>query len=154
MINNIYARAYTEVLEIIKYFPEEEYVKIPIEKINLYKSNMDKNYIFSINPEIDLSRQNISAEAKAIMVTLFRDYYATEEQKKLICEILELNQEKAEEEKRKKYNPDKIFEKDNQNVENEVQIPNNTMQLVEYKETFFTKFKKFIQNLIKRKDTN
>ena len=27
MINNTYARAYTEVLEILKHFPEEEYKK-------------------------------------------------------------------------------------------------------------------------------
>ena len=54
MINNIYAKAYTEVLEVLKYFPEEEYKKIPIEKINFYKRNMDKNYKFTINPEKDL----------------------------------------------------------------------------------------------------
>ena len=59
MINSTYSRAYTEVLEIIKYFPEEEYSKIPKEKIEFYKNNMDKNYDFSINPEIDLSEQNI-----------------------------------------------------------------------------------------------
>ena len=28
MINIAYAKAYTEVLEIIKYFPKEEYAKI------------------------------------------------------------------------------------------------------------------------------
>lgn len=33
MINSKYAKAYTEVLEIIKYFPQEEYDKIPKEKI-------------------------------------------------------------------------------------------------------------------------
>ena len=32
MVNSTYAKAYTEVLEIIKYFSEEEYAKIPIEK--------------------------------------------------------------------------------------------------------------------------
>ena len=32
MISNTYAKAYTEVLEIIKYFPTEEYEKIPSEK--------------------------------------------------------------------------------------------------------------------------
>ena len=42
MINSMYAKAYTEVLEIIKYFPEEEYVKIPKEKIEFYKNNMDR----------------------------------------------------------------------------------------------------------------
>ena len=74
MVNNIYARAYTEVLEILKHFPDEEYKKIPIEKINFYKSHMDKNYKFTINPEMDLANQNISKEANAIIVTLFRDY--------------------------------------------------------------------------------
>ena len=109
MINNTYAKAYTEVLEILKYFPEEEYKKIPIEKINFYKSNMDKDYKFTINPEIDLANQNISKEANAIIVSLYRDYYATEEQKVKINEILDLNQKKEELEKRKKYHPDNIF---------------------------------------------
>ena len=35
---------------------------------------MDKNYEFTINPEIDLSKQNISKEANAIIVKLFQDY--------------------------------------------------------------------------------
>ena len=81
MTNNTYARAYTEILEIIKYFPKEEYAKIPKEKIEFYKKNMDTNYNFTINPEIDLSKQNISKEAYAIMVNLFKEYFATEEQK-------------------------------------------------------------------------
>ena len=44
MVNSKYAKAYTEVLEIISYFPQEAYNKIPSEKINFYKQNMDKNY--------------------------------------------------------------------------------------------------------------
>ena len=109
MINNIYAKAYTEVLEILKYFPEEEYKKIPVEKINFYKRNMDKNYKFTINPEKDLATQNISKEANAVIITLYRDYYATEEQKLKINEILDLNQKKEELKKRKQYHPDNIF---------------------------------------------
>ena len=49
MVNSKYAKAYTEVLEIISYFPQEAYNKIPSEKINFYKQNMDKNYIFRIS---------------------------------------------------------------------------------------------------------
>ena len=41
---------------------------------------MDKNYNFTINPNIDLSEQNISKEAKALIVSLYEDYFATEEQ--------------------------------------------------------------------------
>ena len=60
MINHAYAKAYKEVMEIIKYFPQEEFDKIPKEKVEFYKNNMDKNYVFTINPKIDLSNQNIS----------------------------------------------------------------------------------------------
>ena len=146
MVNNIYARAYTEVLEILKHFPEDEYKKIPVEKINFYKSNMDKNYKFTINPGIDLASQNISKETNAIIVTLFRDYYATEEQKVKIEEILDLNQKKEELEKRKNYNTDNIF-KNNQltnTVGENSESSATTTQLIEYRESFFVKLKKFI----------
>ena len=150
MINATYAKAYTEVLEIIKYFPEEEYNKIPEEKIEFYKNNMDKDYVFIINPEIDLSKQNISSEANAIIVNLFIDYFATEEQKVKIKEILDLNQKKEEQEKREKYNPDDIFKKVNNDKNINVETPKNNTNtaLIEYKESFFTKFKNFIFRIL------
>lgn len=147
MVNNIYARAYTQVLEILKYFPEEEYKKIPLEKINFYKSNMDKDYQFTINPEIDLANQNISKEANAIIVSLYRDYFATEEQKVKIKEILDLNQKKAEIEKRKNYNPDDIF-KNNGQLNKNSEIPDMNTQLVKYEEPFFIRLKKFIFKML------
>lgn len=86
-----YKRAYTEVIEIIKYFPNEEYAKIPLEKINYYKENMDKDYNFKINPNIELEKQNISREANAILVTLFNDYFATDRQKEILNNLLKQN---------------------------------------------------------------
>lgn len=151
MINSTYAKAYREVVEIIKYFPEEEYVKIPKEKIEFYKNNMDRDYNFAINPEIDLSEQNISPEANAIIINLFTDYYATEKQKIKIKEILDLNQKKEEQEKREKYNPDNIFKKvekaPNTSIEIETTESNNTA-LIEYKEPFFAKFKNFVLKIL------
>ena len=92
MINNTYARAYTEVLEIISHFSKEDYSKIPKEKIDYYKNNMDKNYKFNINPKISLSKQNVSQEASAIIVTLFRDYFATSEQRIKLSDIIKLSE--------------------------------------------------------------
>ena len=150
MINNTYAKAYTEVLEIIKYFPKEEYSKIPLKKIEFYKNNMDKNYNFTINPEIDLDKQNISMETNAIMVNLFRDYFANEQQKLKIEQILDLNQEKEEQEKREKYNPNDIFKNREKNESSNMQTTetNSTTALIEYKKTFFEKFKTFILKIL------
>ena len=135
-MNNNYSKAYTEVLEIIKYFPEEEYSKIPKEKIDFYKKNMDKNYNFKINPEIDLSNQNISAEANAIIINLFTDFFATENQKLKIKEILDSNQRKSDQLKREKYNPDNIFNK-KQGVINDIveehNVKEENMAIVKYK---------------------
>ncbi len=150
MISSAYAKAYTEVLEIIKYFPEKEYSKIPLEKIEFYKKNMDKNYSFTINPEIDLDKQNISMEANAIMVNLYRDYFANEEQKLKIEKILNLNQEKEEQEKKEKYNPDNIFKKEKNTETTDIKVHqnNDNTSLIEYKKSFFTKFKMFIFRLL------
>ena len=140
MVNSTYAKAYTEVLEIIKYFSEEQYAKIPIEKIEFYKKNMDRNYNFTIDPDIDLAEQSISIEANAIIVNLFRDYYATEEQKIRIKEILELNGKKEEQEKRKKFSPDNIFK--NRNSEKQ----ENTSTLpVKMKKSLYQKIINFIK---------
>ena len=73
-MNEKYAKAYTEVLEIISHFSEEEYSKIPSETIRFYEENMDTSYNYKINPQIDLNQQYISKEAEALLVILFRDY--------------------------------------------------------------------------------
>ena len=70
-MTNSYAKAYKEVLEILSHFSAEEYSKIPQEKINFYKSNMEKNYEYSIDPNIDLSKQHISKEANAILISIY-----------------------------------------------------------------------------------
>ena len=147
-----YKRAYTEVIEIIKYFPNEEYAKIPLEKINYYKENMDKDYNFKINPNIELEKQNISREANAILVTLFNDYFATDRQKEILNNLLKQNQQILEELKQEKYNPSNLFMQSKTQQQNTVTIQENNSEnsLVEIKENFFTKFINFIKNIFKR----
>ena len=147
MIKAAYAKAYTEVLEIIKYFPKIEYDKIPSEKIEFYENNMDKEYIFTINPEIDLSEQNISPEANAIIINLYTDYFATEEQKSKIIDILKENKQREELEKREKYDPNNIFKKNIQEEKIEESSSKEEVALVEYKETFFKRFINFMKNI-------
>lgn len=147
-----YKRAYTEVIEIIKYFPNEEYAKIPLEKINYYKENMDKDYNFKINPNIELEKQNISREANAILVTLFNDYFATDRQKEILNNLLKQNQQILEELKQEKYNPNNLFMQSKTQQQNTVTIQENNSEnsLIEIKENFFTKFTNFIKNIFKR----
>lgn len=150
-MTNTYAKAYTEVLEILGQFSIEEYSKIPKEKIDFYKNNMDKDYIYKINPEIDLSQQYISKEANAILISLFRDYFATENQRKTLSNLLNQNQVKLEEIKREKYNSNNLFKKNKDNVINEVKEEKSLVEIKE--EKWFKKIFYFFKRLF-RKNVN
>lgn len=143
-MNNLYAKAYTEVLEIINHFSEDEYKKIPKEKIDFYEKHKDRKYDFKINPNIDLAVQNISRKANAILVSLFRDYFATAKQKEILKNLLQQNQEKLEKEKYLKYNPDNIFNKSNSNINDS----KDKVALVEIKnEVWYRKILNFFKRI-------
>ena len=147
-MGNNYSKAYTEVLEIISHFSREEYSKIPKEKIEFYEKNKDRDYQFKINPEVDLSEQNISREANAIIITLFRDYFATDKQKEKLEEILKSNEKRLEEIKRKKYNPDDIFK--NTVSQKTSEDKQSNLPVEEKKSNFFTRFLNYIKSLFNR----
>ena len=143
-MNNLYAKAYTEVLEIINHFSEDEYKKITKEKIDFYDKHKDRKYDFKINPNIDLAEQNISRKANAILVSLFRDYFATAKQKEILKNLLQQNQEKLEKEKYLKYNPDNIFNKSNSNINDS----KDKVALVEIKnEVWYRKILNFFKRI-------
>lgn len=143
-MNNSYAKAYTEVLEIINHFSEDEYKEIPKEKIDFYEKHKDRKYDFKINPNIDLAEQNISRKANAILVSLFRDYFATAKQKEILKNLLQQNQEKLEKEKYLKYNPDNIFNKSNSNINDS----KDKVALVEIKnEVWYRKILNFFKRI-------
>lgn len=147
-MNEKYSKAYTEVLEIISHFSEEEYSKIPSEKIKFYEDNKDKNYNYKINPQVDLQEQYISKEAEALLVILFRDYFATQEQKSVLDNLLKQNQEKTDKEKNEKYNSNDIF-KNNTNLNN----PNKELLPVKInKEAWYIKILEFFKSIFRKKD--
>ena len=148
-MNNEYSKAYTEVLEIINHFSEDEYKKIPREKIDFFEKNKDKDYNFQINPNADLAEQNISQNANAILVSLFRDYFATDNQKEIVKNLLKQNQEKIEIEKHEKYNPDNIF---NNRVNTEkLKDSKEELALVEIKDqTWYKKILDFFKSIFKK----
>ena len=103
-----YEMAYVEVLAVLRnYLSNEEFSKIPQEKIDFFEKYKDKNYTFELNKELPIEKQNISKKANAILVILYRDYFADDNQKKILQQILELNdkiQEKETQNTKEKYN--------------------------------------------------
>ncbi len=54
MINETYKNAYKEVYTILNYLNEEDYNKIPPELINAIKLNMNEEYEYEMNEDIDI----------------------------------------------------------------------------------------------------
>ena len=157
-MNNKYAKAYTEVVELLNTLPIDEFNQIPSEEIEFYKENMDKDYNFSIDSGVDLSKQNISFEANNIIIDIFQKYFATEEQKKKIEKILEKNSAEEDALKRERYNPDNIFKKEDssnikveETIENEkVDVEKNEVLPINVKENIFSKIKNFILRIFNK----
>ena len=108
-MEDTYEKAYVEVLELLKFFSEESVKKIPQEKIELYKKNMDKAYHYTVDVTKSFEEQKMSSKTKAIFANIFRDYWATDYQRERILAKEKYDMQKREDEKRKKYNPDDLF---------------------------------------------
>ena len=147
MTKDTYEMAYVEVLEVLKHLPQEEYDKIPKEKIEYYEKYQDPNYFYQFDEYLPIEEQRISKKAKAIIITLFRDYFATQIQQQKLNVILQENSKKIEKEKNEKYNSDNIFKKYNKENKIEEKIIENVSTLVEYKESIFKRFINRIKNI-------
>ena len=120
MVDIKYANAYSEVLEILKYLTQEDYEKIPKEKIEVFEANMNKDYAFNYNPDKTLQEQNVSETARTIIAILFRDYWATEEQRKRIIKVQQQERNRIESKKQEKYNINELFKNNKKTKTQEV----------------------------------
>lgn len=142
------SKACTEVCEILKYVPTEDYNKVPKEFIQILESKKDINYKFKINASMDIEKQNLFRETKVILAIIYKNYWATLEEKNRIDRKLQYDLEKNEMEKRKKYNPNELF-KDKEKISESIE--NKNVALIEYKETFFNKILNKIKQILHRK---
>lgn len=143
-----YANAYTEVLDILKYISKEDYEKIPKSKIKVFEENSNKNYSFTYDENKTLDEQNVSEIAKAIIAILFRDYWATKEQRYVIIKKQQEIKEQKQKELMAKFEQNKnISEKDLKKVnvasdldlDIDYELLGKNMQLYKKEEGFFEK---------------
>lgn len=144
-MDNSYAKAYSEVLEVLKYIPKDDYDKIPKKTIQLLKSNYDETSDFVYNIGIPFEKQEISRKAKIILAILYRNCWITEDEKIEIAKKEKENLKSIEEEKRKKYNPNKLFEKEK--VTEKVERKENNYLVI--KEKWYHKLIQKIKSLFK-----
>ncbi len=93
-VSEEYANAYAEVWEILKYLCEEDFKKIPKEKLEVFDTFRNKTYVFTYDPNRTLDEQHVSKIAKTIIGILFRDYWATPKQREAILKKQDLDRKR------------------------------------------------------------
>lgn len=144
MVSVEYMVSYSQILEILKYIPKEDYNKIPKNIIELFENNCYKESKFKYNPEKTLQDQNVTNTTKTIIAILFRDYWATAEQREKIKNV-------QEQERLKQKDINDIFKKPkiiNEQIEQNTAIEN--LPAIVKKENIFIKIKNFFKGIFRR----
>lgn len=147
MVTTEYKIAYSQVLEILKHISVDDYNKIPQNMVQMFKTNAsDENY-FVYNSNKTLQEQNVSEIARTIIAILFRDYWATNEQKEKIVYVQNKEREKN---KKEQYNPDNLFtNKERTNKQNIDLVEEKSMVAVN-EEKWYKKIFSWIKSLFNR----
>ena len=149
-VSEEYKIATTEVLSILEYLPQSEVDKIP-EK---FKEFLKKNSLSDYNPCFDyclgLDKIELKHKTKLLLAMIYKNYLCSEEEQSEYHKILCQNEENYQKDLREKYNPDNLFKKVDKQESTTIERGenNSNIALIEYKESFFTRFKNFIFRIL------
>ena len=106
-----YKKALVEVDAVLSCLDYHEYKKIPTNIINAIENNKDEEYMYEYDEELEYEDWSLMPETKAILYNIFKQYLATEEQRKYL-----------------QYNSENLFKKEKgQETEKVVQEENNKL---------------------------
>ena len=103
LVDERYANAFSEVLEILFYIPQSQYQKLPKKLLQILEENCNPDYEFYYDSEKKLDEQNVLEETKAIIALIYRDYWADDEQRNQIIEKEKQELQNIEKQKNEKY---------------------------------------------------
>ena len=124
VLSEKYKNAFTETNKILKNLNKKDYNKIPNDVIVAIENNQNKNYIFELNNDLDLSKQELMPETRALLFNIFRDYFATDTQKDRMKKHQQKERERINEIKKKMYSDDLFYNKSeikDENIKSEKQ---------------------------------
>ncbi len=148
MVNQVYAEAISETLDILEHTRKEDVNKISPKFMEYLKNNASPNYISSLDHSKKISDMDLKEKTKIILAILYRKFWCSEEEKLAFDAKIKNNEIVYQQELREKYNPDNLF-KDKTNFKQNVDTT-QTMSIVEYTENFWKKLINKIKNYFKR----
>ena len=138
MENIEYSNALYQINEILKYMAPNLKARIPKKFISYFENNKSQEYNWTIDESLPLEKQDLLPTTKEILTLLYKDFICDDMERVKLEKTLNSNELKYQEELRKKYNPDNIFEDRQRNTEY-AEIQTKDTKIVTYKESFLSK---------------
>ncbi len=138
MENIEYSNALYQINEILKYMAPNLKARIPKKFISYFENNKSQEYNWTIDKSLPLEKQDLLPTTKEILTVLYKDFICDDMERVKLEKTLNSNELKYQEELRKKYNPDNIFEDRQKNTEY-AKIQTKDTKIVTYKESFLSK---------------
>ena len=120
--------------------------KIPNKLWEYIKQNKDNDYSFYYDEDNSLINQKLNTDTVALLTYINMEYLLNENQKKDIKQILTIDEAISEQKKKELYNPDNLFK----NKATKIDTVENSISMVEYKESFFTKIKNWFKQIFNK----
>ena len=117
-MNEEYSEVAVEINSILNHMSIDLLNRIPLKIREYYRDNASSTYTFVYDERKNLDEQNIKDKTRAIIALLYRDYICDEDERSEFNNKYYEFVNKKEIEKRKLYNPEDIFKKQN-NTTNE-----------------------------------
>ena len=145
MVNVKNANAMAEVLYYLKGIKQEDINKIPKKLLQYLNDNASKDYKCDFDFNKPLKELSLLDETRGIIGMICYNYWCVDEdKKKQYLDKLNLNEQKYQEELHEKYSPDNLFK----GTKNSIETIDNSNTILEYKESFFTKIKKWFKRFV------
>lgn len=137
-MKNSFAIACTEVLDVLKYLPQNEYERIPKDEIEFLESQKDSSF--------NVQGINLSKEANALIIILWEKYFASQNEKERLYNILKQNYQKEEKIKKELYNYDNLFKEKKKESTELIEVENKKWyeRILDFLKEIRLKFKKYM----------
>lgn len=149
IISENYKKAFVEVEAVINCLNDNDYNKIPQNLKNEIILNKDKKYNYEYDENLEYYKWNFMPETKAILYNIFKNYLATEKQIEFLRKKERYEINKIEEEKKKKYDYEILFENSHSEGEHKEIMNDECNKIIEYKETIIKKVIRYIKAIFR-----
>lgn len=146
----LYRKAYKELYEVIKQLSKNEIEKLPNDFIMKIHENMDTDYEFIYDESVGILEQNFMVETKALIIEMYRRFLVEDSQNEYWKEYDKKCFNAIEEEKRAKYDPNKLFENPNNKETQDIQEEKIETSLVKVEENFFKRILNKLAKILKK----